>query len=40
MHPDNPFRAIAKDAGRFMACAQARWPVADGGTRCGWIDIR
>jgi hypothetical protein len=40
MHPDNQFLAIAKDSGRFMACAQERWPVAPGGASCGWIDIQ
>jgi hypothetical protein len=39
MHSENQFLAIARDAGRFMACAQARWPIADGGTSCGSIDV-
>lgn len=39
-HPSEQFLAIAKNAGRFTACAQESWPVAEGGTSCGWIDIK
>jgi hypothetical protein len=39
MHANDQFLAIAKDSGRFMACAQDRWPIAPGGSSCGWIDI-
>ena len=39
-HNTEQFLAIAKDAGRFTACARDRYPVAAGGTNCGWIDIQ
>ena len=39
-HNTEQFLAIAKDTGRFTACAQDRWPVASGGSSCGWIDVR
>jgi hypothetical protein len=38
-HNSEQFLVIAKDGGRFTACAQDRWPVASGGTSCGWIDV-
>ena len=44
-HADNQFKAIAKDAGVFEACASELVPVYQGaddpGTRCGevWVDI-
>jgi hypothetical protein len=38
-HNTEQFLAIAKESGRFTACAQEGWPVASGGTSCGWIDI-
>jgi hypothetical protein len=39
-HNTEQFLAIAKNAGRFTACAQERWPVATGGTSCGWLDVK
>ena len=39
-HNTEQFLAIAKDAGRFTACAQDTYPVAAGGTSCGWIDVQ
>ena len=39
-HNTEQFLAIAKDAGRFTACAQDTYPVAAGGTNCGWIDVQ
>jgi hypothetical protein len=39
-HQSEQFLAIAKSPGRYTACAREDYPVAAGGTRCGWIEIK
>ena len=39
LHASDQFLVIAKNSGRFKACAQERWPIATGGESCGWIDV-
>ncbi len=38
-HPTNQFMAVAKNSGKFFACAADDVPVATNGTRCGAIEI-
>lgn len=40
LHSTEQFLVIAKNAGRFTACAREDYPVAAGGNRCGWIEIQ
>jgi hypothetical protein len=40
LHQTEQFLAIAKNAGRYTACAREDYPVAPDGTRCGWIEIQ
>ena len=37
--PDNQFLVVARGAGNYLACASDTWPLADGGSRCGGIEI-
>jgi hypothetical protein len=40
LHGTEQFLAIAKSPGRYTACAREDYPIAEGGTRCGWIEIK
>lgn len=39
-HSTEQFLAIARDAGRYTACPQDGWPIADDGMSCGSIDVQ
>lgn len=39
-HPTEQFLAIAKKKGAYVACAAEDKPVADGGSRCGEIEVQ
>ena len=39
LHASEQFLVIAKNSGRYTACAREDYPVAPGGDRCGWIEI-
>jgi hypothetical protein len=39
-HPDNQFLVIARGNGEFLACASDSVPLAEGGSRCGGLEIR
>lgn len=40
LHATEQFLVIAKNAGRYTACARENYPVAAGGDRCGWLEIK
>ena len=40
LHATEQFLVIAKNSGRYTACAREDYPVAPGGDRCGWIEIQ
>jgi hypothetical protein len=39
-HPTEQFMAVAKKKGAYVACAAGDKPVADGGSRCGEIEVQ